>query len=71
MFILGPVIRIDPTIRIYTCGGRYLLCWGVSGLAVILNLLVLCGIIFTRKIILYRTISLQEEDLVVDRHMAA
>ena len=52
-------------------GGGICFVRGVSGLAVILKLLVLCGIIFTRKIILYRTISLQEEDLVVDGHMAA
>ena len=40
-------------------GGICFVRGGVSGLAVILNLLVLCGIIVTRKIILHRTISLQ------------
>ena len=61
VFILGRIIRMHPIMRIYTYGGEVfaLLGGGVSGLAVILSLLVLCGIIFTRKIILHRTISLQ------------
>ena len=32
---------------------------------------ILCDTIFIRRIVLYRIISLQQEDLVVDGHMAA
>ena len=28
VFILGPIIRMHPIMRIYTYGGRYLLCLG-------------------------------------------